>query len=521
MMVVNASFSPGLFYEQEVDGLCENTLYVFTADVINLIKSGTANHIDPNVSFLIDDEVQYSTGIISKTEQWQTYGFTFTTEPGQTSVVLSLRNNAPGGIGNDLAIDNIEFRPCGPEALILPYEIENICEDGSPIDLEATVVGDQYPDPAFQWQQSFDEGATWVDIPGATSSVYTHTELSSGFYYYRYLLANSPGNLSNSKCRVNSNIKVVYVIPKFWETSDTLCQGLSYVVNDNSYNQTGVYVDSLISSFGCDSIVTLNLTIVPDSQIEAVVTTQDPECGLTANGSILIENVVNGVPPLTYLFNGANLGGLAFYENLMAGDYIVTIEDRYGCFFEETYTINDPPAFIIDAGNDVFVELGAMVSINPTNNFPVDTFFWLPDPLNCDPPCWDLNWVPKSSVDLLLTAVSDKGCIAVDSVHIGVIRNRNVYIPNVFSPNSDGINDVFTIFGAIPNVQRVSSFRIFDRWGNLVYEQKDFLPNDESAGWDGRVNGAFAPNGVYIYVAEVVFFDDEIKEYSGDVMLTR
>ncbi|KAA3633969.1 MAG: hypothetical protein DWQ02_12245, partial [Bacteroidetes bacterium] len=78
MMVVNASFSPGLFYEQEVEGLCENTLYVFTADVINLIKSGTANHTDPNVSFLIDDVVQYSTGIITKTEHWQTYGFTFT-----------------------------------------------------------------------------------------------------------------------------------------------------------------------------------------------------------------------------------------------------------------------------------------------------------------------------------------------------------------------------------------------------------------------------------------------------------
>jgi hypothetical protein len=112
--------------------LCDNTLYVFTADVINLIKPGTANHIDPNVSFLIDDAEQYSTGTIPKTGNWQTYGFTFTTEPGQNSVVLSLRNNAPGGIGNDLAIDNIEFRPCGPEALILPLEIENICQDGSP-----------------------------------------------------------------------------------------------------------------------------------------------------------------------------------------------------------------------------------------------------------------------------------------------------------------------------------------------------------------------------------------------------
>ncbi|MCB0547214.1 MAG: hypothetical protein KDD19_06460, partial [Phaeodactylibacter sp.] len=60
------------------------------------------------------------------------------------------------------------FRACGPAALILPVEVANICEDGSPIPLNATIQGDQFTDPALQWQQSFDEGATWQDIPGAT-----------------------------------------------------------------------------------------------------------------------------------------------------------------------------------------------------------------------------------------------------------------------------------------------------------------------------------------------------------------
>ncbi len=169
MMVVNASFTPGLFYEQEVDGLCENTLYVFSADVINLITGVGA--IKPNVSFLLDGMVLYETGDIPTNAQWNTYGFTFTTAVGQTSLTLALRNNAPGGGGNDLALDNITFRPCGPEALILPTDIANICEDGSPIDLEATILGNQYATPVVQWQQSFDEGATWVDIVGATDTV--------------------------------------------------------------------------------------------------------------------------------------------------------------------------------------------------------------------------------------------------------------------------------------------------------------------------------------------------------------
>ena len=230
MMVVNASFTQGNFYEQIIDGLCENTLYVFSADIINVVRKPVGNHIFPNVSFLLNEEVQYTTGDIPQTEEWNTYGFTFSTGPGETSLKLTLRNNAPGGIGNDLALDNITFRPCGPEALILPREIANICEDGDPIRLNATIVGAQYDTPAYQWQRSFDEGETWEDIPGGTESSILHTERASGFYYYRYILANNPDNIANSKCRVNSNVKIVQVVPKFYEIVDTLCQGLTFEV---------------------------------------------------------------------------------------------------------------------------------------------------------------------------------------------------------------------------------------------------------------------------------------------------
>ncbi|MEL6943554.1 MAG: hypothetical protein AAFO82_12865, partial [Bacteroidota bacterium] len=72
MMVVNASFSQGNFYEQIIDGLCENTLYVFSADIINVVKESVTNHIFPNVSFLINEETQYTTGDIPQTEQWNT-----------------------------------------------------------------------------------------------------------------------------------------------------------------------------------------------------------------------------------------------------------------------------------------------------------------------------------------------------------------------------------------------------------------------------------------------------------------
>jgi len=130
MMVVNASFEPGLFYRKTVTGLCENTLYEFSVDIINLIQTSTTAHEDPNVSFLLDGIESFSTGTVPKNEEWNSYGFTFTTKQGQETLTLSLRNEAPGGIGNDLAIDNISFRACGPMTTVLPEEnMINLCEE--------------------------------------------------------------------------------------------------------------------------------------------------------------------------------------------------------------------------------------------------------------------------------------------------------------------------------------------------------------------------------------------------------
>ena len=130
MMVFNASYEPGIFYEQNVYNVCENTLYEFSADVINLIRRRANDHLMPNVSFLIDNEEMYHTGYIPQDEKWRTVGFTFTTKPGQTTIRLTLRNNAPGGYGNDLALDNISFRACGPIATVDIEGPDIVCEDG-------------------------------------------------------------------------------------------------------------------------------------------------------------------------------------------------------------------------------------------------------------------------------------------------------------------------------------------------------------------------------------------------------
>ena len=521
MLVVNASYTPGLFYEQEVEGLCENTLYLFSADIFNLIHAGS-NLIKPNVSFLIDGNVVYNTGEIPENQQWNTYGFTFSTEPGQTSVTLALRNNAPGGIGNDLALDNITFRPCGPEALILPDEIANICEDGSPIDLEATIVGNQYDTPVLQWQQSFDEGLTWMDIPGATNTTYTHTDLSSGYYYYRYLLANGSSNLLNPYCRVVSNVKIVYVVPKFYTIVDTLCEGLSFSFGNHLYSDTGVYVDSLLTYIGCDSIVTLDLTFIPDEGIDAVFGLTSPGCPGFQDGSISLDTILHGTEPYSIFINDVSHvnGSLS---QLPSGDYSYLIEDRYGCRFEAVISLQDPPAFLLDLGPDWRLDLGESVTLHPFFSEPAGNFQWQPTGLiNCDPNCETASWTPTDSTFLSLTATATAtGCMASDTIYVEVDPVRKVYIPNTFSPNFDGINDHFTIYGAVPNVQEVEELVIFDRWGELVFERKNFLPNQPETGWDGTFRGKPLPEGGYPYFAKIRFLDREVILYKGGIILIK
>ena len=194
MMVINASFSAGIFFEQTITGLCPETDYEFSADIINLIRGGVGDHILPDVSFLLNNEVQFTTGTISQTDSWNTYGFTFFTLPLQTEMTLTLRNNAPGGIGNDLALDNISFRACGPSAFINTDQTIFLCADENE---PAEIIADlDFNTHVIQWQHSSDGGTSWEDIPGETDPFYfsqylftRKLSLSLSFSYFDYKFA--------------------------------------------------------------------------------------------------------------------------------------------------------------------------------------------------------------------------------------------------------------------------------------------------------------------------------------------
>ena len=220
-MLVNASFQPADFFLATLSGLCPNTTYEFSAWVMNVLLS--PGGIQPNITFSVETVSgtvlnQFNTGGIVATTQpiWRQYGFFFTTTSGNLSIVLRITNNAPGGIGNDLALDDITFRPCGPT---LNSSIQgngnkvDVCIDKQTNYSFDAVISPGFISPVFQWQLSSDNGVNWVDIPGANSLSYTRPVTLAGNYLYRLTVAES-GNAGISACRISSNVLNIQVHPK-------------------------------------------------------------------------------------------------------------------------------------------------------------------------------------------------------------------------------------------------------------------------------------------------------------------
>lgn len=516
MMVVNASFEPGVFYEETVTGLCENTLYEFSSDVINLIRIGVSGHHEPNLSFLLDDVTQYSSGIIPQDETWHKHGFTFVTGPDQTSVKLSLINNAPGGIGNDLALDNISFRPCGPSAFANASDSLVICSnDLTPIE----VVADTEAGSAVQWQFFSEEDQEWDNIPSATDFFVLHDIFDPGQYFYRYLSAGSSSNLENEKCRVISDVATVTVLPIEFTVYDTICENVTYEFGSQQLTEAGFYEETLVASSGCDSFVDLFLTVLPDPGISMDLNSLDPICFGDPTGYIEFLVVNGATEPLTYFINDEPSSTLI--PTLSSGSYILRVEDRYNCFAEEEIILVDPEEFTVDLGPDTTVNFGDILNFSIESSEPIGFGNWIGEQLSCLQ-CIQNSVQPFEDGSYVFEAQNGEGCSASDTIFIRIREVENLFFqPNVFSPNEDGINDRFSIQSGSQAIQRLKKFAVFDRFGNILFStiNRDFYNEDHS--WDGIFNGSPVEEGVYTYFYELELIDGSIIYIGGDVTVTR
>ena len=275
---------------------------------------------------------------------------------------------------------------------------------------------------------------------------------------------------------------------------------------------------------GCTATDQVN--VVEDIELpnNVLINITEPSCHGENDGSIHIDTVFGDNHP--YLFGFGN--DPYFNDNneairLTAGNYLVNIQDIDGCEWDTLITITDPTEVILDLGDDLTLDLGDSIQLLALSNIPlstIDTFIWSnTNFLNCLD-CFDPISTPIESISYSAQIIDENGCTAKDQLRISVLKKRFLYIPNTFSPNGDGKNDLFLINGG-KDVAIIRTFKIFDRWGEVMFEQNNFAPNHPDNGWDGKLNGQALNPAVFPYYAEVEFLDGKVEIYQGDMTLIR
>mgnify|MGYP003945904877 FL=1 len=277
---------------------------------------------------------------------------------------------------------------------------------------------------------------------------------------------------------------------------------------------------------GCiqvDSVIVIENTAAPT---DALIISQDPSCFGDVNAFINVNQVIGGTPPYLYSLNNAAFTANNVYTNLSAGSYDIALQDASGCKWDTTIVLVEPSAITIDVGPDIELGLGESADVEAIiqlGSGQLDTLIWSPPGIiECyDALCLEGIVHAANSVTLSATVYDENGCQESDNLVITVDKDRKIFFANVFSPDGDGINDIFFVQGDEGQIVKIKKLMIFTRWGETIFEMNDIAPNDPTKGWDGRFRDEMMNPGVYAYYAEVSFIDGIELVYVGDVTIVR
>ncbi len=526
-MLINASLTAGDFYVDTIRGLCANTNYEFAAWVKNVLKPSSVG-IMPNLTF----KVESLTGLVLTTVNsgniasedpalWKQYGAYFITPPGITDVVIRLSNNAPGGNGNDFALDDITFRPCGPK---IDATVDNTdtsfvfgCEsDRKSYLLKCNYTPGVYANPSFQWQES-SNGVTWTNIPGANNNTYLRPPGPKGQYFYRMLMADGP-NINSISCRLASNTITLaitqpdaqvtnYVFGCYGKPIGLFAAGGSFYswtgpngfrsdvqdprIERVQFENTGWYTVKVTDYNGCVDYDSTNLIVYPAANVAV-----SPPVSICEGSS----TTITGSGGTRYSWAPAKGLNNDTIPNPVASPtettvYKLVIFNQYGCFDTASVRVNVWKKPQADAGPDQKTRIGYPAVINGNAKGTDVTWFWTPPATMDNPNALRTKVNPPQSQTYTLHVVSTHGCgEATDNVFVRVYEKLE--IPNAFSPNGDGINDTWIIEPLEFFPESVTT--IYNRYGKPIYTSKGYAKP-----WDGRVNGNPVPVGMYYYVIDL------------------
>ncbi|MEO0627329.1 MAG: gliding motility-associated C-terminal domain-containing protein [Bacteroidota bacterium] len=374
------------------------------------------------------------------------------------------------------------------------------------------------------------------------------------------IVVSSAGTYSvtvDNGCNSATDDIIIDVLPvETQTTNESFCQGGSFELNGEVYTAAGTYtqIQAGAGSNGCDLEITLNLTENPietqtinesfcqGSSFElngevftAAGTYTQLQTAAGTNGCDLETTLILTENPIeaqliedafcegdTYVFNGR--------EFTESGTYLITEAGgaANGCDLETSLILTErETAANIDAAVNTLVQgqsvrLFPALSVTDTSNLAIS---WQPAAsLSCSN-CLNPLATPQENTTYTLTVIDEFGCLYLSDISITVINLLNdnqVYIPNAFSPNEDGVNDDFRPFFKDPSqVSIINKFQVFSRWGDLVHSAEEVATNSPDIAWDGKFRGRRMNGAVFVYQLQFTTAEGRTQILSGDVMLTR
>jgi len=272
-------------------------------------------------------------------------------------------------------------------------------------------------------------------------------------------------------------------------------------------SQADDYIVTVSDGNGCTGSDTITITVSPQ---------------IIANAGIDIEICIGDTTELSAS------GGAAYLWRPAAGlndstianpttspqsntDYIVSIGDSF-CFDTDTVRVSVNPLPLITVSNDTTINIGESTQLFTEGG---TTYFWAPNTGLSQTAVSNPVASPKETTTYIVEVIDSNGCINLDTVIITVIANGHIDIPTGFTPNGDGINDIFGVLGNIDLINQLD-LKVFNRWGQLVFESKN-----PSQGWDGTYKNKPQEIGTYVYLANVLYTDGTIDDLKGNVTLIR
>ena len=329
--------------------------------------------------------------------------------------------------------------------------------------------------------------------------------------------------LSCETATTTLDVQILSPITEFnLEWTDPNGSTISMTDLEREIDQTGAYT-LLVTDLENGCISTENLSISPDpgGPTDAIFTIESPSCFGEEDGSVSVDSIIGGVGPFVFSFGeNSSFATADEFGRLPAGAFPLSIQDVNGCTWDTEILLSQPNEFVVSLNPDDEILLGDSLRLNGIFSNPVDTFFWSDTSFLSCATCQNPFAKPVNTSQLVLTAIDTDGCESSDIMLISIDKERKIYIPSAFSPNGDGLNDRFTIYGG-NGIQEIEYLQVFNRWGALVFERKEFPINAEPLGWDGSFKGEPAGSGVYIYHLKVNFVDGFEGFYEGDVTIIR